>query len=149
MAMPRYSRASSWARAVAGGSSTTVPSTHRAAPGPTVPVPIRTRDRPRITAAGSPLGSRPVCSTTPSVPTDEYLPPIRGTSSTWGLASRGAASRSARRGRRHPRRLDRRANLGPRDLDRNHHGRQHDGVVERQDRQREGLAHQVTSLVSC
>ena len=50
-------------------------------------MPIRTRDWPRITAAGSPLGSRPVCSTTPSVPIEEYLPPIRGTSSTSGLGS--------------------------------------------------------------
>ena len=50
-------------------------------------MPIRTRDWPRITAACSPLGSRPVCSTTPSVPIEEYLPPIRGTSSSWGLAS--------------------------------------------------------------
>src|SRR5690348_9905187 len=85
--MPRYSRASSCARAVASGSVTSVPLTHRAAPGPTVPTPTRTRDRPRTTAAGSPLGSRPVCSTTPSVPTAEYLPSTRGTSSTRGLSS--------------------------------------------------------------
>src|SRR3984957_17618295 len=86
-ARPRYSRASSWARELPGGSSPTVPSTHRAAPGPVVPTPIRTRDRPRITAAGSPLGSRPICSTAPSVPSAEYLPSSRGTSRTCGVAS--------------------------------------------------------------
>jgi hypothetical protein len=47
----------------------------------------RTRDRPRITAAGSPLGRRPVCSTAPSVPIAGYLPFSRGTSSTCGVLS--------------------------------------------------------------
>ncbi len=64
-----------------------MPSTHRAAPGPTVPEPMRTRATPRITAAGSPLGSRPTCSTVPSVPTGEYLPFSRGTSSSLRPAS--------------------------------------------------------------
>ncbi len=71
-------------RGLAGGSSATVPCTHSAAPGPTVPAPILTRDTPRITAPGLPFGSRPSCSTTPRVPTGAYLPAIRGTSSSWG-----------------------------------------------------------------
>ena len=44
-------------------------STHRAAPGPVTPDPIRARTSPRTTAAFSPLGSRPTCSRTATVPT--------------------------------------------------------------------------------
>ncbi len=65
----------------------TVPSTHRADPAPTVPEPILTRDTPRSTAAGSPLGSLPTCSIVASVPMGEYLPLSRGTSSSRGRAS--------------------------------------------------------------
>ena len=50
-------------------------------------------------------------------------------------------------GSRHPSCLYGRADLGVINLHRDHHGGQHDGVVERQHRQGEGLAHQVTSLV--
>ncbi len=49
-------------------SSTRVVSTHRAAPGPVVPAPMRTRERPRISAPGSPSARRPTCSTVPSTP---------------------------------------------------------------------------------
>ena len=64
-----------------------------------MPEPIRTRETPRITAAGSPLGSRPTCSMVARVPTGEYLPFSRGTSSSCGLVSldsgADAASRAA------------------------------------------------------
>ncbi len=52
-----------------------------------MPAPIVTLAVPRRTAPGLPFGSRPSCSTTASVPTGAYLPPIRGTSSSRGLAS--------------------------------------------------------------
>src|SRR5260370_2340652 len=64
-----YCWASSSARGPPPVSSTTVPSTHSAAPGPVVPEPILTRAVPRTTAPGCPPGSRPTSSTTATLPT--------------------------------------------------------------------------------
>jgi hypothetical protein len=64
-----YSFASSSTRPVGAGSVTFSASTHRAAPGPVTPDPMRARISPRTTAAFSPLGSRPTCSRTATVPT--------------------------------------------------------------------------------
>jgi hypothetical protein len=80
-----------------GGSSWTSACTHSAAPGPVVPVPIRTRSVPRTTAARSPPGSRPIWVITPSVPTFAYLPSRRGTSSTFDPVSPACAASTAAR----------------------------------------------------
>jgi hypothetical protein len=64
------------------GSSTSVASTQSAAPGPGTPEPMRTRRRPRTTAAGSPLGSRPTLSTWAMTPNEPYSPSTRGTART-------------------------------------------------------------------
>ena len=83
-----YCWASSSACGPAPVSSTTVPSTHSAAPGPVVPEPILTRDVPRTTAPGCPPGSRPTCSTTARVPTPASpRSASRGTSSTRAFIS--------------------------------------------------------------
>src|SRR3954447_26226259 len=77
-----YSLASSVIRPVTGWSGTRVASTHSAAPGPVTPVPIWARVSPRTTAALSPLGRRPTCSRTATVPIAAYLPSNRGTTRT-------------------------------------------------------------------
>jgi hypothetical protein len=63
-----YSRASSRALPAGVGSTSSLASTQSAAPGPGTPEPMRARDRPRSTAAGSPLGSRPTFSITAVTP---------------------------------------------------------------------------------
>src|SRR5690349_7949351 len=83
-----YCWASSSARGPVLVSSTTLPSTHSAAPGPVVPEPILTLAVPRTTAPGCPPGSRPTCSTTASVPTPASPRSASlGTSSTRAFAS--------------------------------------------------------------
>ena len=44
------------------GSSSSSASTHKAVPGPETPAPIRARCSARITAAASPVASRPICT---------------------------------------------------------------------------------------
>ena len=83
-----YCWASSSARGPRPVSSTVVPWTQSAAPGPVVPEPILTRDTPRTSAPGWPPGSRPTCSTVASVPTPASpRSGSRGTSSTLAVAS--------------------------------------------------------------
>ncbi len=94
-----YSLTSSAARPATGmpteDSLNGVVSTQRAAPGPVVPTPMRTRRTARTSAAGSPSASRPTCSTVASVPTAAYEPSTRGTSRTCGLPVPVAAERAA------------------------------------------------------
>ena len=88
-------------RPAGAGSSIGVASTHSAAPGPGTPEPMRARAVPRITAAGSPLGSRPTFSIVAIVPNGAVLAvdPGHGEHAVLVVAGRpGRVDRGLRRG---------------------------------------------------
>ena len=79
----RYSSASSLtAFGPPGPGSTGSVSTHRAAPGPVTPLPIRARSPVRNTAACAPPRMRPTCSMVASTPKLPYAPSSRGATSS-------------------------------------------------------------------
>ena len=139
-----YCWASSSARAPRPVSSTTVPSTHSAAPGPVVPEPILTRDGAAHHRAGLAAGQpsdlldhgERADAREPAVgqPRHEQHPRLNLRTHAGNLPGR------------HPGRVDGGANLRLRRLQRHHHPRQHHFVIERQHRQRERFTHMMASV---